>query len=231
MNFLILVRDVIVSFFEHLPQYAALITSSVAISLFLIKEHKEKKKKEIDKAKENEKNESEKIAIRSVLAREAFFLLKQVKFFIELHEDIKNAVKVKIEIMPGNMWRQIQIECGDIECNPSLLIPTSPVKFNHSFTVSAIKIDPDFYQYINQLNIAIDVMSKSLDVCIGSAVENDVDKVKIIADFMVNGNIEKNIHMTKYMINAISVFKNEMSGFKDFPEVSAKIKSTIGIDF
>ncbi|CRL60085.1 hypothetical protein [Proteus vulgaris] len=44
--------DFIKYFFVNLPQYAALITSSVAIALFLIKERKEKNKK-IEEEKKN----------------------------------------------------------------------------------------------------------------------------------------------------------------------------------
>lgn len=82
MDFLNWVSSVIASFFEYLPQYAALITASVAISLFLIKEHKEKKKKEKDEIRENQKNIIELHAIRSVLGREAFSLLEQIVFLL-----------------------------------------------------------------------------------------------------------------------------------------------------
>ncbi len=46
MDYLKLIGDGIAYFFKNLPQYAAILTASVAIILFSIKELKEKRKKE-----------------------------------------------------------------------------------------------------------------------------------------------------------------------------------------
>lgn len=158
-------------------------------------------------------------------------MLEQVIFFIRLHEEIKDAVMVRAQVMPDNLWRQIHIGYdGDAAYSSFILIPKSPVSFNHSFTVSAIKINPELYNHINKLNTAISVMCTSIDSCIGFAIANDTDGVKKIADMIVNGNIENNSNIARNAVNSICVFSKELSVFNGFPKASKKIKSAIGID-
>ncbi|HCR3793515.1 TPA: hypothetical protein ON705_001844, partial [Proteus mirabilis] len=64
-------------FFKNLPQYAALITASIAIFLFLLKEFLESRRKK----KEREQN---RFAINMVASIQGIKILKQLLFILQI---------------------------------------------------------------------------------------------------------------------------------------------------
>lgn len=144
---------------------------------------------------------------------------------------MKGAVKIKIDIMPDNLYRRIYIGYeNDVSCSEFISVPTSPVKFNHSFIINAIKIEPKLYNIINQLNIAITIIGKDIDVCIGFAVEGSIIEVKGIANLVVNGNIKIGRNVTKNILDDLCELREELSAFNGFSKISEKIKSVMGVD-
>ncbi|MBL1381496.1 hypothetical protein [Proteus mirabilis] len=89
MEFLNLVGDIISSFFKNLPQYAALITASVAIILFIVKEKKENKRRITEEAKRKEKETIEQkrklVSLSNVLAHKAIPLCETARMFCQLY--------------------------------------------------------------------------------------------------------------------------------------------------
>lgn len=226
MEFLNWVGDVIYSFLKHLPQYAALITASVAIILFIIKEKRDKNKKIIEEEKDKEKERKEVLAIKKILGRESFSILKQVEFFIDIYERKNNATKVKLDIMPDNFWRQINIAYkidGFDVYSEFIMIPDRSNVIDNLFMMNAIKMDPELFNVINMLNRSILSMRKSIDSCMGSAMENNVDKLIFYSNLMISGIKENGHNLVEIILSEISCLKNEMSVYDEYQSIVRKI--------
>ncbi len=224
--------DFIKYFFINLPQYAALITSSVAITLFLVKEHKEKKKKIQEEKKVQEKIKLQRESFRIILGKEAYSILKQISFFIDLYEKLEGAEKVKVDIMPDKLWRQIQIgylSDNALTYSEFMMIPSSPTPFDHYFIAEIIKIAPDDFHTINMLNTSITTMCKNIDLCIGYATNDDMGRLKCLAELMINGSPKSGRNLVKEILKSLYEFHDEMSGFSGYNKLLLKINKQYGI--
>ncbi|HID8089166.1 TPA: hypothetical protein ACXIFC_003296 [Proteus mirabilis] len=224
--------DVVNYFFVNLPQYAALITSSVAITLFLVKEHKEKKKKIQEEKKVQEKIELQRKSFRIILGKEAFATLKQISFFIDLYAKLEGAKKIKVDIMPDKLWRQIQIGYSSdnvLAYSEFMMIPSSPMPFDHYFIAEIIKIAPDDFHTINMLNTSITTMCKNIDSCIGYATNGDISRLNCLAELMINGSPTSGRNLVKRILKCLYEFHDEMSDFSGYDELLLKINKQYDI--
>ncbi|MDD9338292.1 MAG: hypothetical protein PV362_01215 [Providencia heimbachae] len=233
MDFLKLIIDGIAYFFKNLPQYAAILTSLVAITLFIIKERRENKKKIADEVKSAKKLKEEVEAIKIVLGAEAFAIFSQIGFFLDLSEKLKDSVRVKLEVMPDNLWRQLHIgyDQDNGAYSQFVMIPNSPTMFDHAFITNAIKLNKDIFDLINMLNQAAIAMCKGVDSCIGSAIDNDVSRTRCIVSLMVDGNPASGRNIVKNILKGIHPLQKEMSTFGGYSKLSKKINNQYGSNF
>nr|ELR5208440.1 hypothetical protein [Providencia rettgeri] len=234
MDYLKLIWDGVAYFFKNLPQYAAILTASVAIILFLIKESKEKRKKEENKRERDTKKNEELKAIRTILGFEAYIVLKQVEFFIDLNRHMEGMTKIKIDIMPRELWRQVKIGYSKDSSSSSyskfLMVPVEPNIIGHEFIVNAIQLEPTIFNDINMLNQSMLTLNTYIDSCIGYILNETPSGAVTIARLVADGNQPNGTNVMMEMLKIIYKFRKEMSNFVGFESLYSKINSHYNID-
>ncbi|EOA5628240.1 hypothetical protein MJ634_003025 [Providencia rettgeri] len=197
---------------KDLPQYAALITATIAISLFLIKEFIELKRK-----RKKEKKDIK--SVRFIGCMEAFGIMHQIKFFMEFSEKIKGAYRLDLIMSPNQLWKQIRILYPDGN-KAYVTIPNFPKKFDNAFLLEAIKISSSLLAPLDNLNLAIDAMSKSIDICVDSTSKNDVNTLATVSELMAKGDDE----MVVCMLPFIYEFEKEINHIPSYKKLWLEIK-------
>ncbi|CRL60084.1 hypothetical protein [Proteus vulgaris] len=134
--------------------------------------------------------------------------------------------------MPDKLWRQIHISyLSDDSSGYSefLMIPSSPIPFDHYFIAEVIKISPDDFHVINMLNSSITAMCTNIDSCIGYATTNDIGRLNCLAELMINGSPKSKFNLVENMLKGLYFFHKEMSDFSGYNELLVKINNQYDI--
>ncbi|WP_323084479.1 hypothetical protein, partial [Providencia alcalifaciens] len=186
-----------------------------------------------DKKDRDNKKREELKAIRTVLGFEAYSILRQIAFFVDLNRDLKGMVEIKIEVMPKELWRQVKIYCQKDGNDPHpkiLMVPAEPNMIGHEFIVNAIKLDPSIYNNINMLNQCMLTLNTYIDSCIGFISNNEPKKVVTIARLVADTNQVNGKNLVVGMLKILYFFREDMSNFIGFESLYSKINSHYNID-
>lgn len=195
---------------------AALITSTVAVSLFVFKEGLEiwKKSKE-KKAKIN--------AIRDIAAREAFNITREIELFIQLKSMLNGSKDVVFIESHGGEWIQF---CFNYESGSRFVfIPKYSTMFNHLFLVESAKASQELSNLLHNLNVAIFNISMVRDSCIGYVKNKDYEEFNDAVDFILGIESDDGNDMVLSFLSTIDKFKVEMEKFNGFNDIYSTLNS------
>lgn len=195
---------------------AALITSTVAVSLFVFKEVLEiRKKNKEKKAKIN--------AIRDIAAREAFNITREIELFIKLKSMLNGSKDVEFIESHGGEWIQF---CFNYESSSRFVfIPKYSTMFNHLFLVESAKASQELSHLLHNLNVAIFNVSMVRDSCIGYVKNKDYEGFNDTVDFVLGIESDDGNDMVLSFLSTIDKFKVEMEKFNGFNDIYSTLNS------
>ncbi|MGC4881807.1 hypothetical protein ACON3F_03670 [Providencia hangzhouensis] len=190
----------------------ALVTSTVAVSLFLVKEI-------LELIRKRKKNKKDVQWIRIIGCMEAYCVMRQINFFIEFSKKIKGANKLDLILSPNQLWKQIRILKTN-DAKAYVTIPKFPKEFDNLFLLEVIKISPELQPTLEDLNFTIESMSRRIDICVDSITRNDIDVLTTISERMSSG--EDGI--VKGLLPFIGKFEREINIRPSYKKLWLEIK-------
>lgn len=191
---------------------AALVTSTVAVSLFVIKEILELRRK-------NKKKKKDIQSIRIIGSMEAYCVLRQIDFFIKFSKAIKGATELNLILSPNQLWKQIRIIKTN-DANVHLTIPKFPKEFDNSFLLEAINVSPSLLPILDNLNFAIDSISRCVDICVDSTTRNDIETLTTVSELTSSGKDGR----VESILPFISEFEREINTKSSYKKLWLEIK-------
>lgn len=189
------------SVFDNLPQYAALITSFVAISLFIIKEVIEYNRK--IKARKNNIE-----AARLIVSMKAYSLLRTLVFIYEIFEQSKEADSIEIKHNPLIARRKITFKHGDKK-NTFLVIPSDINQIDTYMLLDISKISKELLIETYNLNNAIIHINNYLELILQHILDENLRGLKVILSIIINSRNGNDLF--KSAVDDALVFEKELS--------------------
>lgn len=210
MKFLIWVGDVINSFLANLPQYAALITAGVAITLFVVKETLEIKRKKKEKLTNID-------AINKIASIQGVNLSEKHFFIVSVASQIKIDSSVVIKVDYSGEVSGIKIDDNDV-----INIPKKLPNFSYDAILNASKVGCGRFSLFANMNDVNDYLNKSIDLFIGDMKNNNIEK---LFDSVKN---KKGIRkMIKLHQKALSTIENSMMKNRKYRDVIHKTNTIL----
>ncbi len=201
--------------FSNLPQYAALITASVAILLFLTKEGLELKRKK----KEREQN---KYAIDRVASIQGLRIIEQLLFIVKLSNVFKlTTVKSDIQLKTDHLSNVRRIV---IDNNINLFIPTPLEKFNYEILLLAAKAGDEKFAIFANMNDFNSYLSDSINLFIKKIESGEFERVS--NELKDRDGLKK---MVDRHLKALTPLTSSMSKNKGYKNVMDELNRELGI--
>lgn len=146
MEFLNTVGDIISSFFKNLPQYAALITASVAILLFIFKEL-------IEKCRKIKANKKEKIALKKILSTYNYRNKVIINHIIEYIDSLINGDDCICKFINDNEYylSRIVIDENGKKIRKTQLVLNIPNEQYEKRLFDCIRIDDELFESLSDV--------------------------------------------------------------------------------
>lgn len=202
----------------YLPQYAALITASVAILLFAFKEIIEMQRKKTIK-----KNTI--VAIRQVAGRETYSLLLVIDFIVDLAAKCCKINYINKEKSSNDLWMVIYFNNYDNTELHSTFCPALPCKFGHEFLLETSRVSSELCGLLSSMNHGFISVISLYNKVINHARNGETNEMLNACISFSRDNVDES--PIKLVSILIMKFKNEMSEYDGFDRVRNNIADNI----
>ncbi len=200
-------------FFKNLPQYAALITASIAIFLFLLKEFLESGRKK----KEREQN---RFAINMVASIQGIKILKQLLFILQISNEFKNInseSNIVIKVDHLSKARKIIINEDRI-----IIVPEATDKFSYEVILLVAKLGYEKFALFSNMNDANTYLSDTINVFLKKIEKNEIKRV--CYELKQTKGLKK---MVGTHLNGLAPISASMEKNKDYKSIMKKIEEEL----
>ncbi|MBG2865008.1 hypothetical protein [Proteus mirabilis] len=190
--------------FSDLPQYAALITASVAILLFLTKEVLELKRKK----KEREQN---KYAIDRVASIQGLRIIEQLLFIVKLSNTFKLATEMTdIQLKTDHLSNVRRIV---IKSNADLSIPAPLEKFNYEILLLAAKAGDEKFAIFANMNDMNSHLNYIINIVIKKIENGEFERVS--NELKDRDGLRKMVDIYLKTLKPLTALMNKNKGYKN----------------
>lgn len=188
---------------------AALITSTVAVSLFILKEILEFFRKKGEK-------EGKINAIMDIAAREVFNLTREIELFFKLKGMLNYSRDIEfVDSHGGNL---MQFGFNYESSSRYISIPKCSTIFSHLFLVESAKVSHELANKLHNLNTAIFDISQIIDACIECAKNKDIESFNDTIDFVLAVKLDDDNGIILPFLEIIDQFSRDAEKFNGFKE-------------